>query len=75
MFVTPHVRTCGTSCLKCDTYLGGVRGAVFSIGDPGYHGASEAFDTKGEPMISVVEWVAPSRNAAWVAACFGSLGA
>jgi len=25
-------------------------------------------------MISVVEWLAPIRNAAWVAACFGSLG-
>jgi hypothetical protein len=29
---------------------------------------------RGNTMISVVEWFAPSRNAAWVAACFGSLG-
>jgi hypothetical protein len=29
---------------------------------------------RGIAMISVVEWFAPIRNAAWVAACFGSLG-
>jgi len=25
------------------------------------------------PMIGVVEWIAPVRNSAWVAACFGTV--
>jgi hypothetical protein len=29
--------------------------------------------TKGDPMVGVVEWTAPVRNSAWVAACFGSV--
>jgi hypothetical protein len=50
-------------------------GAVFLRGDPGHHGAPDYGRTaKGNQMISVVEWDAPTRNAAWVAACFGSLG-
>jgi hypothetical protein len=27
----------------------------------------------GLPMMTVVEWTAPVRNPAWVAACFGLL--
>jgi hypothetical protein len=48
---------------------------------PGYDFASNAFrfveadETRRHTMISVVEWLLPIRNAAWVAACFGSLGA
>jgi hypothetical protein len=34
----------------------------------------EADETRRHTMFSVVEWLLPSRNAAWVAACFGSLG-
>ena len=29
--------------------------------------------TKGDPMVGVVEWTAPVRNSAWVAACFGTV--
>jgi hypothetical protein len=29
--------------------------------------------TKGAPMVGVVEWTAPVRNSAWVAACFGTV--
>ena len=25
------------------------------------------------PMFGVVEWIAPVRNCAWVAACFGTV--
>jgi hypothetical protein len=28
---------------------------------------------RGIPMMTVVEWIAPVRNSAWVAACFGLL--
>jgi len=35
----------------------------------------EADEKRRHTMISVVEWLLPIRNAAWVAACFGSLGA
>jgi len=48
--------------------------AVFSVGYSGHHWASN-LSSEGGTMISVVEWNAPARNAAWVAACFGSLGA
>jgi len=27
----------------------------------------------GVAMLGVVEWIAPVRNAAWVAACFGTM--
>jgi len=27
----------------------------------------------GVEMFGVVEWIAPVRNSAWVAACFGSV--
>jgi hypothetical protein len=30
-------------------------------------------ERKGDPMFVVVEWKAPVRNSAWVAACFGLL--
>ena len=48
---------------------------VLSVDHPGYDIAPNGSRTdRGNPMISVVEWFAPIRNAAWVAACFGSLG-
>jgi hypothetical protein len=28
---------------------------------------------RGMPMNGVVEWIAPVRNTAWVAACFGTV--
>ena len=53
-------------------------GPTVSIADAirGTIGCCRTLSTRrGNTMISVVEWIAPSRNAAWVAACFGSLGA
>ena len=53
---------------------------VSSPGHPGYDlgpnppRPATGPQDKGDLMISVVEWLAPIRNAAWVAACFGSLG-
>jgi len=53
---------------------------VFSAGHPDKPVAPNLsydhrpFSRGGIAMMSVVEWFAPIRNAAWVAACFGSLG-